>query len=1216
MQQNGLSAEPYYLPPPPQHIPPGMSIESIYGLPPTTASVSAWQYPLGSTPYGSTLPYGQDEYDSDDEVKGKVSVPGKQAAARRWKAVEDAERRVWMAIARKEIPKVWKLQTQSETSKKFFCKRVGTIVSREARKAQGRTKVGKEIQTRAKKVGREMGMFWRGNEKREREARKKAEKEMVEKARKEEEVREAKRQARKLNFLITQTELYSHFVGSKMRTKEAEESTDTAGAGVEAVTENKEGKEQLEKILENAKDDEKELEAIDFDNADDESNLNEHARRNALNAVQAARAKAAEFDAAAKQTTATVVDKAAASTSADILSGINIDSDELNFQNPSSFGSMEVKQPKMLQCQLKEYQLKGLNWLANLYEQGINGILADEMGLGKTVQSISLLGYLAEVHNIWGPFLVIAPASTLHNWQQEITRFVPSLKALPYWGNSKDRATLRKFWNRKQMRYDKDAPFHVLVTSYQLVVQDEKYFQRVKWQYMVLDEAQAIKSSSSARWKTLLGFHCRNRLLLTGTPIQNSMQELWALLHFIMPSLFDSHDEFSEWFSKDIENSAENKGAMNEHQLRRLHMILKPFMLRRIKKNVQNELGEKIELDVMCELTPRQKLMYRTLRQNISLSDLMQRATVEGSDDSVSKLMNLIMQFRKVCNHPELFERGDVKAPFALAEVPFTNNINLEKSGDLLDVPYASRSAIRYTLPKLLVTDAVDQPSELSRTGFDTLYLRNLMNIWSSEYLKEAFDSNDSSMSFLRILDASPSETKLAVSGSLPAIFSSMKRDHDLLEDADLVDVAIDHSLRIFPKSLSFNDIDLPRLNQISDNSSLIAKLTRLDIRSCMPAVVAPPIEVYASDQRFLRRQQSLLYNDDLRTALYGVPAPSLESEEAVTRLDNFLPGAPIKGTIGASSPDQYHFPLLRVPHLMKLILDSGKLARLDKLLHELKGGGHRVLIYFQMTKMIDLMEEYLSFRHYRYLRLDGSSTISERRDMVMDWQTRPDIFIFLLSTRAGGLGINLTAADTVVFYDSDWNPSNDSQAMDRAHRLGQTKQVTVYRLITKGTIDERIVQLARTKKSVQDAVVGSSSQSYSEVAKPNEVVSLLLGDDEMEESIRKQELRRTAAMEKAVADGKKGARTRQENKRARAEKANEGLVGSGILSGAGFDEGDDFFAPSRPLPAPDEEDMSPVKEKAPKKKTKKRKAHPDDGDEPEPKRKKGPKKKKVVEED
>ena len=145
-------------------------------------------------------------------------------------------------------------------------------------------------------------------------------------------------------------------------------------------------------------------------------------------------------------------------------------------------------------------------------------------GLGKTVQSISLMSYLAEEHNIWGPFLVVAPASTLHNWQQEITKFAPALKVLPYWGNVKDRTTLRKFWNRKSLRYDRNAPFHVLITSYQLVVTDEQYFNKVKWQYMVLDEAQAIKSSASSRWKILLGMNCRNRLLLTGTPIQNSMQ--------------------------------------------------------------------------------------------------------------------------------------------------------------------------------------------------------------------------------------------------------------------------------------------------------------------------------------------------------------------------------------------------------------------------------------------------------------------------------------------------------------------------------------------------------------------------------------------------------------------------------------------------------------------------------------------------------------------
>lgn len=157
------------------------------------------------------------------------------------------------------------------------------------------------------------------------------------------------------------------------------------------------------------------------------------------------------------------------------------------------------------------------------------------------------------------------------------------------------------------------------------------------------------------------------------------------------------------------------------------------------------------------------------------------------------------------------------------------------------------------------------------------------------------------------------------------------------------------------------------------------------------------------------------------------------------------------------------------VAAMSDLILDSGKLHKLDKLLEQLKAEGHRCLIYFQMTRMIDLMEEYISYKQYKYMRLDGSSKISDRRDMVTDWQTRPEIFIFLLSTRAGGLGINLTAADTVIFYDSDWNPTVDQQAMDRAHRLGQTKQVTVYRLITKGTIEERILQRAKQKDEVRN---------------------------------------------------------------------------------------------------------------------------------------------------
>jgi DNA helicase INO80 len=178
-----------------------------------------------------------------------------------------------------------------------------------------------------------------------------------------------------------------------------------------------------------------------------------------------------------------------------------------------------VKEPSIFRGKLKTYQLKGLNWLINLYEQGINGILADEMGLGKTIQTISFLTYLCS-KNIYGPFLIVAPSSTLHQWQQEISKFCPEIKVLPYWGSQKERQIIRKYWDPKKL-YVKEAPFHLLITSYHVVVNDEKHFHRINWQFLVLDEAQAIKNASSQRWKSLLGLRCRNRLLLTGTPIQN-----------------------------------------------------------------------------------------------------------------------------------------------------------------------------------------------------------------------------------------------------------------------------------------------------------------------------------------------------------------------------------------------------------------------------------------------------------------------------------------------------------------------------------------------------------------------------------------------------------------------------------------------------------------------------------------------------------------------
>ena len=1013
---------------------------------------------------------------------------------------------IWKDIARKDVPKVYRIKDNSLATKQSNMRKTAQLAAKEARRWQLRTnKSTKDVQARAKRSMREMMSFWKRNEREERDLRRVAEKQELENAKKAEADREANRQKRKLNFLISQTELYSHFIGRKIKTDEVERSTDSIDVAVSTQT-LRPGKPGAHTIT--LPDSVGEVgtkvtnfEDLDFD-AEDETVLKQAAMANAQNAVQEAQDRARAFNGEDNQLQA------------------QFDEGEMNFQNPTSLGDVDVSQPKMLTTQLKEYQLKGLNWLVNLYEQGINGILADEMGLGKTVQSISVMAYLAERHNIWGPFLVIAPSSTLHNWQQEITRFVPDLKVLPYWGTAKDRKVLRKFWDRKHITYTKESPFHVLVTSYQLVVQDTQYFQKIRWQYMILDEAQAIKSSSSSRWKSLLGFHCRNRLLLTGTPIQNNMQELWALLHFIMPSLFDSHDEFSDWFSKDIESHAQSNTKLNEDQLKRLHMILKPFMLRRIKKHVQKELGDKIEEDIFCDLTYRQRAYYGNLRNRISIMDLIEKAAV-GDDQDTATLMNLVMQFRKVCNHPDLFERADTTSPLSLAH--FAETASFLREGHSVNVVYSTRNLIEYDLPRLICSpeariDMAGPGNEVA--GFRGKYLTELMNIWTPEHIQES-SAEDGAFSWLRFSDTSAADAyyashldvfqravRLGSSVARLAMFSAFYDDSENAgySPAPALFNIVDRNSR---KPLADITAEGRMRSLLSVSRNAFEEMGLNVIEQCArPAASAPPIEIACSDQASGVENQNLLFNIAIRRALYGM---SEKDEQALleAKVDPAL--IPAHDMLPQPLSEKARFTNIQVPSMRRFVTDSGKLAKLDELLRNLKNGGHRVLLYFQMTRMIDLMEEYLTYRNYKYLRLDGSTKLEDRRDTVHDFQTRPDIFIFLLSTRAGGLGINLTAADTVIFYDSDWNPTIDSQAMDRAHRLGQTKQVTVYRMITRGTIEERIRKRALQKEEVQRVVISGGSGAgvdFNTRSKENRTkdIAMWLADDEQAELIEKKE--------------------------------------------------------------------------------------------------------------
>jgi helicase SRCAP len=284
----------------------------------------------------------------------------------------------------------------------------------------------------------------------------------------------------------------------------------------------------------------------------------------------------------------------ATSASVEAIQPTGLDTATTNIRTPVPF---------LLKGSLRPYQLVGMDWLANMCDRRLNGILADEMGLGKTIQTIALLAHLACEKGNWGPHLVIVPTSVLLNWEMEFKKWCPALKILTYYGTTKERKEKRTGWT-------KFNTFHVCITSYKLAVQDHTVFKRKRWQYVILDEAHHIKNFESKRWQTLLGFNSRRRLLLMGTPLQNSLMELWSLLHFLMPNVFQSHQQFKEWFGKPVTEMVQGLKEKSREQIQRdqervqrLHKVLRPFILRRLKNDVEKQMPKKIEHILPCHLS-------------------------------------------------------------------------------------------------------------------------------------------------------------------------------------------------------------------------------------------------------------------------------------------------------------------------------------------------------------------------------------------------------------------------------------------------------------------------------------------------------------------------------------------------------------------------------------------------------------------------------------
>ncbi|OUM67632.1 hypothetical protein PIROE2DRAFT_27492, partial [Piromyces sp. E2] len=484
---------------------------------------------------------------------------------------------------------------------------------------------------------------------------------------------------------------------------------------------------------------------------------------------------------------------------------------------------------------LKEYQLKGLQWMVSLYNNRLNGILADEMGLGKTIQTISLISYLIEKKHQSGPFLIIVPLSTLTNWSLEFDKWAPSIVKVVYKGAPSVRKAI-------QMTEIKHGNFNVVLTTYEYIIKDRPVLSKIKWIHIIIDEGHRLKNAQS-KLTTVLTQHyqCRYRLILTGTPLQNNLPELWALLNFLLPKIFNSVKSFDEWFNSPFATQVgEEKIQLNEEEqlliIRRLHKVLRPFLLRRLKKDVEHELPDKVEMVIKCRMSALQRRLYEKMRQKGILF------TSDGKH-GIKGLNNTVMQLRKICNHPFVFEEVE-------------NSIN---------------------------------PSGLTN---------------------------------------------------------------------------------------------------------------------------------------------ELIY----RT--------------------------------------------------------SGKFELLDRILPKFIRTKHRVLIFFQMTAIMNIMEDFLMYRGYRHLRLDGSTKSEERSDLLKKFNAENSPYmIFLLSTRAGGLGLNLQTADTVIIFDSDWNPHQDLQAQDRAHRIGQTKEVRILRLITADSIEEKILARAQYKLDIDGKVIQAGKFDNKSTAQEREAL-------------------------------------------------------------------------------------------------------------------------------
>ncbi|KAL0041297.1 hypothetical protein WJX77_011458 [Trebouxia sp. C0004] len=740
----------------------------------------------------------------------------------------------------------------------------------------------------------------------------------------------------------------------------------------------------------------------------------------------------------------------------------------------STLSTMQVhtKVPFLLKHGLREYQHIGLDWLMTIYTRRLNGILADEMGLGKTIMTIALLAHLACEKGDWGPHLIVVPTSVMLNWEMEFKKWCPAFKLLTYFGSAKERKTKRHGWS-------KPNAFHICITSYTLVLQDAKMFRRKKWKYLILDEAHMIKNWKSQRWQTLLNFNSKRRLLITGTPLQNDLMELWSLMHFLMPQIFASHAQFKDWFNNPLVGMVEGQQEVNKGIVERLHSVLRPFLLRRLKCDVEKQLPQKKEHVIRCRLSKRQRTLYEDYMASSDTSATLASSNFLG-------IINVLMQLRKVCNHPDLFEGRPIVSSFDMWGLPFhmpslalhalspsqwdsinLSSINADVTAQEADFVWAAQRRQSLMAPSELIEGQAGDPTqyvpETDETLLDSLGFppsRQAMAVVQGFVQAQAAQQQQWALSRLRHAAVLTARRCAAA-----PLYGQDVREAVTVEEP----VAEVHLIAAQPsRYMDFSNSIAAAIKTAAQRAESLED-TMKQFLFVIPQARSPPPTAWCS-------------HPDQSVVLEAARQAQHAQQEW------FQSSASLRTAVVRR---QLFFPDRRL-----LQFDCGKLQELAQLLYQLKTGGHKALIFTQMTKMLDVLEAFLNLHGYTYLRLDGTTKPEQRQILMQRFNSNPKIFVFILSTRSGGVGMNLTGADTVIFYDSDWNPAMDAQAQDRCHRIGQTREVHIYRLVSEKTIEENILTKSDQKRQLDHLAIqsGGFNTEFLQKFNPKELLGVQPG--------------------------------------------------------------------------------------------------------------------------